>query len=411
MFRGLLRFVLPLVLVLFGNMSTPGQAGPLNLILPTRNDALLRDDYSDFYQFTDRNFRGDLTHPWEGGQYGFVRNLRETSAGIIYTRFHEGLDIKPLYRDERGEPLDTIRSVDRGRVVYANYDARKSNYGKYVVIEHQWEGALFYSLYAHMAEVIVHRGQLVSQGTRLGRMGYTGDGIDKRRAHVHFEINMLLNDDFERWHDVNYRRSPNPHGLYHGQNLAGIDVGALYLALKRNPQLTMEQFITRQRPYFKVVIPNDGPLDLLYRYPWLAQKGYNSRMQALEISFTQSGLPIRVDPYNGPVSRPFVSMVQPSRFSYDLATNHLTGGAGNYDLSSSGYRYLELLMDGQWGRSLTLAPRKPSPDSIQRAEVLPLAFEEVAVPDLLAVGQIIPYEVTLDDAPTRSEVNNALRTW
>src|SRR5690554_5389210 len=148
-------------------------AQPLDLILPTSNRALLEDDGPAFYQFTDRYFKGKRSHPWEGGQYGFVRNQVETQEGVVFTRFHEGVDIKPLYRDRRGEPLDTVRAIDDGYVVYANDNEHHSSYGKYIVVEHWWDGSPYYSLYAHLNEVDVERGDRVFQGDRLGRLGYT----------------------------------------------------------------------------------------------------------------------------------------------------------------------------------------------------------------------------------------------
>ncbi len=71
----------------------------LDLVLPTDNDALFSGDGPAFYQYIERNFKGVKSTPWEGGQYGFVRDPMDTSAGIVYTRFHEGIDIKPVHRD------------------------------------------------------------------------------------------------------------------------------------------------------------------------------------------------------------------------------------------------------------------------------------------------------------------------
>ena len=64
----------------------------LNLALPTENDALFNGGGADFYQHILRDFKGEVSRPWQGGQYGFVRNPQETGAGLIYTRFHEGLE-------------------------------------------------------------------------------------------------------------------------------------------------------------------------------------------------------------------------------------------------------------------------------------------------------------------------------
>src|ERR1700675_3696493 len=116
------------------------QTEPLSLALPTGNDAIFRGDGPEFYQYIERDYKGVKSTPWEGGQYGFVRDPAETSAGIVYTRFHEGIDIRPLQRDERGEPIDPVRTIAAGVVVHTNVVPGFSNYGKYVVVEHRWDG-------------------------------------------------------------------------------------------------------------------------------------------------------------------------------------------------------------------------------------------------------------------------------
>src|SRR5689334_19852947 len=67
----------------------------LNLALPTDNDAIFRGGGSEFYQYIDRDYQGVKSKPWEGGRYGFVRNPVATPAGFVYSRFHEGIDIRP----------------------------------------------------------------------------------------------------------------------------------------------------------------------------------------------------------------------------------------------------------------------------------------------------------------------------
>src|SRR6185503_1842245 len=122
---------------------------PLNLVLPTENDAIFRGDGPAFYQYIERDYQGEKSTPWEGGRYGFVRNPQPTSAGIVYTRMHEGIDIKPLQRDTSGEPLDAVRAIAPGVVVHASLAAGASNYGRYVVVEHRFDGCKYYSLYGH----------------------------------------------------------------------------------------------------------------------------------------------------------------------------------------------------------------------------------------------------------------------
>src|SRR3954463_6534687 len=119
----------------------------LDLVLPTDNDALFSGDGPAFYQSVDRGDNGTKSAPWEGGQYGFVRDAKSTGGGVIYTRFHEGIDIRSVHRDASGEPRDEVRAIADGEVVHVSVVPGYSNYGKYVVIEHRWDGSNYYSLY------------------------------------------------------------------------------------------------------------------------------------------------------------------------------------------------------------------------------------------------------------------------
>src|SRR5271157_3206748 len=126
--------------------SVLGQSA--KIILPTENHALLTGDYASFYQYVKRDFEGQVGDAWEGGQYGFVRDPRRIGATVLYTRFHEGIDIQPLQRSADGEPLDIIHAIAGGKVVYTNPVPSHSNYGRYIVIEHQLDGCPYDSLYA-----------------------------------------------------------------------------------------------------------------------------------------------------------------------------------------------------------------------------------------------------------------------
>src|SRR5260370_21253448 len=127
----------------------------VDLALPTDNDALFSGNRSAFYQYIDRNFKGVKSTPWEGGQYGFVLDPTDTAGGVVYTRFHEGIDIRPLHRDAHGEPLDEIHAIADVKLVHVNSVPGYSNYGKYILIEHRWTGSIYYSLYRHLRSIVV----------------------------------------------------------------------------------------------------------------------------------------------------------------------------------------------------------------------------------------------------------------
>ena len=148
-----------------------GENQTVDVGLPTDNDALFSGSGAVFYQYIERNYKGVKSTPWEGGQYGFVRDPTDTPGGVVYTRFHEGIDIRPIHRDAHGEPLDEVHSIADGKVVHANLVSGYSNYGKYIVIEHHWDSSNYYSLYGHLSSIAVQSGDTVKRGQRIGVMG------------------------------------------------------------------------------------------------------------------------------------------------------------------------------------------------------------------------------------------------
>jgi len=48
----------------------------VDLVLPTDNDTLFSGGGPAFYQYIERTYKGVKSTPWEGGQYGFVRDPR-----------------------------------------------------------------------------------------------------------------------------------------------------------------------------------------------------------------------------------------------------------------------------------------------------------------------------------------------
>jgi murein DD-endopeptidase MepM/ murein hydrolase activator NlpD len=320
----------------------------LMLHLPTSNDALFRGDEAGFYQRLDKERVPGLRRSgWEGGRYGFVRNEARTPAGPVFTRLHQGVDIRPVYRNREGLPLDTIRAIADGRVVYANRVEARSSYGLYVVVRHEWDGSEVYSLLAHLRSIWVSPGDLVRAGDALGLMGYTGRGLNRERAHVHLEIGLLLNRNYQAWHDSFYR-GLNWHGAFNGLNLRGIDAAGLYLALQEDPTLTFAEFVRGKRMAYQVALPGDRPLDILERYPWLAVQGVSAADAggpgAWLIGFSREGVPVEISRRPTGVREPQVVWV-----ADDVRRRHLSLGSGvartgtGYQLTRTGRGLAALL--------------------------------------------------------------------
>lgn len=330
-------FLLGAILI---SLSLPAPA--FSPVLPTDNDALFQGRPDEFFMFTDRDFEGQKTHPWEGGAYGFTRGPQRLGGKIILARLHEGIDIQPVRRDAADEPLDEVRAIESGRVVHASDDPRDSNYGRYVVIEHTVEGAPVYSIYAHLANIGVQVGQKLHRGERIGRLGYTGAGIDRRRAHLHLEIAILWNDAYEGWHAANFSL-PNKHGIYNGMNLMGLDAAEFYLQQRADPDLTLPDFIKRLPRAFSVRIPDSPAFQLPSRYPWLVSPN-REKAEAWTVTFTAAGFPIEMAPAarNGNGSE--VEWLAAGNIPYATASRSLVDGPpGQPRLGESGGKLLQLL--------------------------------------------------------------------
>ena len=314
---------------------------------PTENRALLEGRPQDFYMYVNRNFEGEETKPWEGGSFGFVRGPQRLDGEVVYTTLHEGIDIAPTRRDTAGNPLDAIHASADGLVVHTSREAGASNYGRYVVIEHQIDGSRFYTLYAHLSEITVQPGQRVSQGDKIARMGFTGAGIDRERAHLHFEITLMLSSDFEAWHRKHFAGSPNKHGLYNGLNLVGLDPAPILLESSKNPSFRLSDHFRSRKPFYKITVPASAALSLIQRHPWLVPDGEPANPSAWMIAFTQTGFPVEARAANDPAGEPKVSWVADTRQSYHHATRGIIAGSpSGPHLSDSGKRFVQLLCGG-----------------------------------------------------------------
>jgi murein DD-endopeptidase MepM/ murein hydrolase activator NlpD len=317
----------------------------IDIVLPTDNDALFSGNGAEFYQYVERNYKGVKSTPWEGGQYGFVRDPTDTVAGVLYTRFHEGIDIRPVHRDTNGEPLDEIRAIADGNVVHVNPVPGYSNYGKYIVIEHRWGGANYYSLYGHLSSIAVQPGETVRRGQRIAIMGYTGTGINRERAHLHLELDLMFSRQFEAWYNTFFRDDPNHHDIYNGMNLAGIDVARFYVALRKTPALTIPEFLKNEETFYKVTLPRARHFDLATLYPWMISGDKRNNAASWQVSFARSGVPLKIEPSDKHVAQPQLSYIKNSSVECSYLTRDIVSGHGaTAHLTNYGAQLMRLLI-------------------------------------------------------------------
>jgi hypothetical protein len=154
---------------------------------------------------------------------------------------------------------------------------------------------------------------------------------------------MLLSLRFDDWHLAKYG-TPNKHGLHNGMNLVGLDIAALYLALEKDPALTIPTIVKRTPVYYKITSPRRGPLELAERYPWLRMGDHNRPSPSWEISFSAAGLPLAIASSYRQVAKPLVTYVRTTQSRHEYHTlSRLTGTGRRASLSAGGLQYLSLI--------------------------------------------------------------------
>lgn len=88
-------------------------------------------------------------------------------------KMHQGID----FTAPNGTP---IQATGNGKVV--KVAKKKTGYGRHVIIDH---GYGYKTLYAHMKDVLVKKGQEVTKGEQIGTVGNTGTST---APHCHYEV-------------------------------------------------------------------------------------------------------------------------------------------------------------------------------------------------------------------------------
>ncbi len=199
----------------------------------------------------------------ESGGFGCVR-----SGG---SQFHEGVDLKPVIRDKRGEPTDEVFASMAGVVRHVNPRAGESSYGRYVVIEHTDLKPAVYTLYAHLSAVApgLKAGDPVTRGQVIATMGRSSGGyvIPKDRAHLHYEIGLMATRQFQSWYEWKKFGSPNEQGLYNGMNLMGVDALDFFNQFRARRVNNFAEYFAQLPAVARLRIATSQVPDFVQRYP------------------------------------------------------------------------------------------------------------------------------------------------
>lgn len=271
-----------------GGIALTTAAQPFQL--PTSNRAIFEPGAEEKF------YVGTTGKPWQSGTFGCVRS----EGG----QMHEGLDIRAVQRDRRGEPTDPVMAAADGTVAYVNRRVGASNYGNYVVLRHTIDGMEVFTLYAHLGAFAdglqpgkpVKTGQVIAT---MGRTSNTRERISKERAHVHFEVDLFLNDRFSAWYKKSHPRDPDDHGPWNGINLVGLDPRLVLLEQQaKGTKFNLVEFV-RSRPELCKVLVRDANFAFVKRYPMLVTANPTATREGVagyEIVFDYNGVPIQLTP-------------------------------------------------------------------------------------------------------------------
>jgi len=320
-------------------LALAAQAQPFQL--PTANHALYENAAEE------RFFVGTVGKPWLTGTFGCVR-----SGGW---QMHEGLDVRCLQRDGHGEPTDPVLATADGTVAYISTRPSLSNYGNYLILQHQVEGLEIYSLYAHLREIRqgLKIGQTVKAGETIAIMGRTAntrEGISKERAHVHFELNLLVNDRFASWYQKTFPDQRNDHGEWNGQNLLGIDPRAILLAQHdAGAKFSLLSFLQGQTELCRVLVRKTS-FPWLKRYAPLIRPNARAEKEGVagyEIALNFNGVAFELIPraaseFNGKARFQLLSVNEPE-YHKNPARRLVAKRGTRWELTSHGLNLVEML--------------------------------------------------------------------
>jgi murein DD-endopeptidase MepM/ murein hydrolase activator NlpD len=328
-------------LALLGSLTDPLPARADSFRLPTANVAIFEPGGEE------RFFVGTVGKPWMSGTFGCVR-----TEGW---QMHEGLDIRSVQKDKRGEPLDPVLATADGTVAYFNTKPGLSNYGKYIILRHQIDGLDIYSLYAHVAEIApLKHGDAVKAGQTIATMGRTTNtrqGISRDRAHVHFELDLVLNERFPDWYRKTFPGQRNDHGAWNGQNLAGLDPWQVFTTQRsRGAAFNLTEFIRGQTALCRVAVRATN-FPWLRRYPGLVQPNPVAAQEGIagyEIALNYVGLPFELIPRAASElkSKSKVTLLSVNAEEYQKrpCRKLVSNRSGRWQLANNGQHLVDLLI-------------------------------------------------------------------
>ena len=167
------------------------------------------------------------------------------------------------------------------------------------MLEHPEVSPAIYTLYAHLARIEpgLTEGRRVKRGEVIGLMGHSSSGnIPADRAHLHFEIGLMLSRDFPAWYAWKKFGSPNQQGLWNGMNLMGVDPREFLEKYRAHRLDNFEEYFAGKPAAVRLRVATTRVPDFITRYPALLKKPLNGFVAGWEVQCDVTGLPFAWTP-------------------------------------------------------------------------------------------------------------------
>ena len=128
--------------------------------------------------------------------------LWTTTVNQGFSTSHLGLDINYTFRTQQTNTgcqnaptydkpcysANAIAATWDGTVSYVNTDPQNSTgYGRVIYINHNVDGTLIQTRYAHLWSISISNGQSIKAGQQIGVEGNTGTVFGTTGTHLHYE--------------------------------------------------------------------------------------------------------------------------------------------------------------------------------------------------------------------------------
>jgi len=123
--------------------------------------------------------------------------------------------------------------------------------------------------------------------------------ITKDRAHLHFELVLMLNPRYVPWHKKHYQVERVEHGKFNGRNLLGMDPARILLAQDQQGQyFRLLQAIKHETELCRVRMRTPN-LQWARRFPSLIRPNPKADMEGtagFELALNFNGIPFEITP-------------------------------------------------------------------------------------------------------------------